>query len=105
MPKMRWQYEDASALSFADAEFDVTIDKGTLDAIEQNRPLLLASVREAHRTLRPGGFFLSVTFNNAAIRLDRQLSEAADWSQCHTHAFERPGRGKDADIVPYFVHA
>lgn len=104
-PKMRWKYENASALSFGDAEFDVTIDKGTLDAIEGNKPLLRAAASEAHRTLRPGGYFLSVTFNSAPLRVDGQLMNAADWKECHSHEFERPAKRRDEEKSVYYVHA
>merc|ERR1712232_421000 len=65
MPRMRWQYANASALAFDSKSFDVTIDKGTFDAIEQNRGLLGQAAKEAHRVLKPGGYFLSVTFNDS----------------------------------------
>merc|ERR1712091_239887 len=68
MPKMKWLYMNASAMTFDTASFDVTVDKGTLDAMEQNKDLVFGAVREAHRTLRPGGLFISVTFNNPTIR-------------------------------------
>jgi len=103
MPNMRWQHMSAAEMSFAEGEFAVTVDKGTLDAIEQNKPLLSGAMREAHRTLRPGGVFLSVTFNSAPLRVEQQLREAADWEVCHTHTFERPkSSGQDR---PYYVHA
>mmetsp|Transcript_47641 Transcript_47641/g.137092 ORF Transcript_47641/g.137092 Transcript_47641/m.137092 type:complete len:378 (+) Transcript_47641:60-1193(+) len=101
-PKMRWVYMNASALTFEDQTFDVIIDKGTLDAIEANRPLLLAAVSETHRALRPGGLLLSITFNNRDNRVEKQLREAA-WAECQTHSFERPSTTKVGGSE-YYLH-
>jgi len=102
MPRMRWVYENASALSFEDGTFDVTIDKGTLDAIEQNKPLLESAVTEAHRTLKPGGFFVSITFNSPAVRVDQQLRQNTAWGACHTHKFDRQTL---KERTTYYLHA
>eukprot|EP00747_Dinoflagellata_sp_TGD_P167081 gnl/TRDRNA2_/TRDRNA2_190913_c0_seq1.p1 gnl/TRDRNA2_/TRDRNA2_190913_c0~~gnl/TRDRNA2_/TRDRNA2_190913_c0_seq1.p1 ORF type:complete len:391 (+),score=91.17 gnl/TRDRNA2_/TRDRNA2_190913_c0_seq1:98-1270(+) len=104
MPRMRWQVEDASAMSFDAASFDVTIDKGTLDAIEQNQPLLHGAIKEAHRTLKPGGAFISVTFNNPTIRVERQMADSgAEWGSCLTHSFNKT-RTSDMAKQVYYVH-
>lgn len=103
MPKMRWQYMNASELTFDDGEFDAIIDKGTFDAIEANVPLTGAAMAEARRVLRPGGFLLSVTFNAPVIRLDKQLSQYAKWAGCASHAFERPSN--TGTTKKFYVHA
>lgn len=106
MPKMQWLYMNASAMTFDTSSFDVTVDKGTLDAMEQNRELVLGAVREAHRTLRSGGLFISVTFNPASVRIDAQLQKDVRWSSCHTHPISKKavpsGTDKNTD---FFVHA
>jgi len=102
-PKMTWKLENVSALSFESGSFDVTLDKGTLDAIEQNQPLLQAAVAEAHRTLRPGGVFLSVTFNAPHVRVDGHLMKAAPWGACHTHEFDR--KFHTGKTSRYYLHA
>lgn len=106
MPKMQWLYMNASAMTFDTGSFDVTVDKGTLDAMEQNRDLVLGAVREAHRTLRSGGLFISVTFNPASVRIDAQLQKDVRWSSCHTHPISKKavpsGTDKNTD---FFVHA
>lgn len=112
-PKMTWFVEDASKLSFSDSAFDVTVDKGTLDAIEQNRPLVEAAVKEAHRTLKPGGIFISVTFNSREIRVGKQLEITDGWEECWTHKFTKPplegseqGRGAaKGERKQYYFHA
>eukprot|EP00928_Gymnodinium_smaydae_P038548 TRINITY_DN26571_c0_g1_i1.p1 TRINITY_DN26571_c0_g1~~TRINITY_DN26571_c0_g1_i1.p1 ORF type:complete len:419 (+),score=104.06 TRINITY_DN26571_c0_g1_i1:38-1258(+) len=103
MPRMSWQYENASALTFGSETFDVTLDKGTFDAIEQNEQLLADAVAEAHRTLRPGGVLLSVSFNGREARVERQLRKDVLWSECYTHPFEKPSR--NGEKSEYFVHA
>jgi len=103
MPKMSWRKMDASAMTFDSETFDVTLDKGTFDAIEQNKPLLLGAVAEAHRTLRPGGMLLSVTFNSPELRVEGQLRQGAAWGECRTHAFQRGGQRQEK--TTYYVHA
>jgi len=104
MPNMRWMAMNVSDLTFADSDFDIVLDKGTLDAIEGSPKLLRAAVFEASRTLRPGGLFLSITFNDADARIGRQLKEAANWQDCSTETFERTSSGT-AGSNRFFVHS
>lgn len=104
MPNMVWQYANASDLPFDTESFDVTLDKGTFDAIEQNVGLLRAAAKEAYRTLRPGGVFLSITFNAAPVRVDNCMREAGDWAECTTHEFVRV-LGSSQKETTYYVHA
>lgn len=50
---------------FADATFDLVFEKSTLDALECNDDkhalLMLSLLKEAHRVLKPGGTFLSIS--------------------------------------------
>lgn len=103
MPRMRWLYMNASSLGFDAASFDVVVDKGTLDAIEGEKDLVLSAIREAHRTLRPGGVLLSITFNQASIRIDNQLQLAIEWASCHTHGIEKTAH--DGQKSSVYVHA
>jgi len=102
MPRMSWQFENASALTFETGTFDATLDKGTFDAIEGNKPLLMSAIKEAHRTLRPGGYLLSVTFNSPEQRVQSQLQQGADWGECTSHSFNRKDHTKQ---TTYYVHA
>merc|ERR1712087_67659 len=100
---MQWIYMNASAMTFDAASFDVVLDKGTLDAMEQNKALVFGAISEANRILRPGGLFISVTFNNAAIRVEGQLQKEVSWSACHTHPIDKLTiEGKE---TKFFVHA
>jgi len=106
MPKMQWLMMDATAMSFDSGNFDVIVDKGTLDAVEANKELVFGAIKESHRTLRSGGLFISVTFNNAAIRIENQLQKEMSWSSCYTHSIAKeliqPGKDKRTQ---FFVHA
>merc|ERR1712032_1169896 len=108
MPHMSWEFANASSLSFDDAAFDVTLDKGTFDALEANMVLLQLAMKEAHRTLRPGGVLLSVTFNDVAKRVEAQLQQAADWGTCRTRVWQKEaqGAGSGEDKTSrYYLHA
>jgi SAM-dependent methyltransferase len=104
MPKMKWQFMSVDDLKFDTGSFDITVDKGTLDAIEQNLPLLQAAIKEAHRTLKSGGVFVSVTFNPVGLRIEKQLQANAEWGECHSQSFEKPVHNRKDDRV-YHVHA
>eukprot|EP00927_Polykrikos_kofoidii_P065669 TRINITY_DN61399_c0_g1_i1.p1 TRINITY_DN61399_c0_g1~~TRINITY_DN61399_c0_g1_i1.p1 ORF type:complete len:400 (+),score=77.22 TRINITY_DN61399_c0_g1_i1:75-1274(+) len=105
MPEMQWVYMNASDLSFESASFDIVLDKGTLDAIEQNEPLLEAAVKEVHRALRPGGLVLSITFSVPATRVEKQLRGPTEWGSCVSQQFERSLGGTKAENSVYYVHA
>jgi len=86
MPKMQWLYMNASAMTFDTGSIDVTVDKGTLDALEENKELVLGAVKESHRTLRSGGVFISITYSAEKLNI---LKKEVKWSSCHTHSIEK----------------
>jgi len=108
MPNMKWLYMNVSQLEFEDASFDIVLDKGTLDAIEQNGELLTQAVKEVNRVLKPDGKFLSTTYNDRSIRLERQLEGAASWGACETQTFQKASHkkvGGSEEDRAYFMHA
>ncbi|KAJ6530078.1 S-adenosyl-L-methionine-dependent methyltransferase [Mycena vulgaris] len=72
-PKMQWLEMDVRDLKFADGEFDVAIDKGTMDAMmtaksdpwnppQQVRKDCNAEVNEVIRTLKKASLFICIAF-------------------------------------------
>ncbi|CAK9046205.1 eEF1A lysine and N-terminal methyltransferase (eEF1A-KNMT) (Methyltransferase-like protein 13) [Includes: eEF1A lysine methyltransferase [Durusdinium trenchii] len=61
MPLMSWRWMNASSMDTEDQSFDVVLEKGTLDSLQDNSELFQAAVRESHRVLRSDGLFISVT--------------------------------------------
>ena len=69
---MIWEVMDCSKLKYEDEFFDVIIDKSTLDcivccpdALEQ----VALTMKECQRTLKTGGFFISISFTPPGHRL------------------------------------
>ncbi len=73
---------DALRLGFADASFDVVVEKGTIDAIACSTPRdenLTALFAEVARVLRPGGLLVSISMRHPRARLP-MFAELADRS-------------------------
>eukprot|EP00932_Pfiesteria_piscicida_P020600 SRR837773.74.p3 GENE.SRR837773.74~~SRR837773.74.p3 ORF type:complete len:171 (-),score=62.08 SRR837773.74:10-471(-) len=61
-PALDFRAVDARALGFANATFDLVVEKGLLDALMLgSRADAVQALLELHRVLRPGGRLLSVT--------------------------------------------
>lgn len=88
-PRMKWIHGNISALSFAADSFDVAIDKATYDALQRNRPLLDASMREVVRVLKPGGIIVSVSAEPGELRCERHLQAVAGCVDCRSYPFVR----------------
>lgn len=81
-PRLIWEEMNCAKMSFEDNFFDLCIDKGTLDAIVCNIDdvnLMKQSLKEIHRTLKPGGRFISITFGSPSRRLHFYTLEKLDW--------------------------
>ena len=105
--KMQWLEMDARKMSFADAEFDIVIDKGTLDAVlteqksvwevepelEQQINLMLS---EISRVLKPNNSkFIYITFGQKHFR--QKLLDKPDFKW--NFDFQQLG-----DTFHYFVY-
>lgn len=61
--KMEWLVMDGCDLKFADASFDVVLDKGTLDAVICGKDLTISNkmLLEAKRVIKPTGKIIVIT--------------------------------------------
>ncbi|PVU95880.1 hypothetical protein BB561_001518 [Smittium simulii] len=76
---MKWQVMDVLDLKYPDNQFDVLIDKGTMDALmcekgdvwdpsDELKATVKKEVDCAERVLKPGGVFLYITFGQPHFR-------------------------------------
>uniref|UniRef100_A0A3B5RCC8 Endothelin converting enzyme 2a n=1 Tax=Xiphophorus maculatus TaxID=8083 RepID=A0A3B5RCC8_XIPMA len=93
-PGMTWHQMDVRQLSFADASFDVILEKATLDAImvEEKSPwevspetssFIHQALIEISRCLKPGGCFVSITFAQPFFRKRLYARTVYNWSVRH----------------------
>ncbi|KAL9237830.1 hypothetical protein vseg_012333 [Gypsophila vaccaria] len=69
-PSMRWRVMDITHLQFADASFDIILDKGGLDALmepEFGSKLGSQYLSEVKRVLKPGGKFVCLTLAESHV--------------------------------------
>jgi len=102
LPGMTWRAMDATALEFADGDFDVAIEKGLFDALfagtgTQVQPVL----NEVQRVLRPGGKLLSISFSEDRMaRLfmpskEESPTEEAATMNCQVEGTLRYAKGRN----------
>ncbi|CAE7459457.1 unnamed protein product [Symbiodinium natans] len=99
MPKMSWKWMNASAMSADSASFDIVLEKGTFDSLQENLGLLEAASAETRRVLRRAGLLISITDAPRDRRLD-QLGRKR-WQDCLTHSGRIPTTTGEKEI---FVH-
>lgn len=71
-PGLRWVCMDALDMTFEDAQFDIVIDKATIDTFvcaENSTALVAAYLAEVTRVLPPCGFFLLISLGEPAERM------------------------------------
>mmetsp|Transcript_16859 Transcript_16859/g.53422 ORF Transcript_16859/g.53422 Transcript_16859/m.53422 type:complete len:186 (-) Transcript_16859:73-630(-) len=91
---------DCRAMPFADGDFAVVVDKGTLDALSSLDDKL-GMLRECRRVRASGGVILSISFGSARrIRLYKEhaAAEGLEW-RMHVLAEGDPARGHPAVFV------
>ncbi|KAM3865946.1 EEF1A lysine methyltransferase 4 [Diretmus argenteus] len=93
-PGMSWHQMDVRQLAFPDASFDVVLEKATLDALMVNEKspwnvsnqtacLIHQTLKEISRVLKPGGRFVSVTFDQPLFRKRLYARCEYNWSVQH----------------------
>ena len=76
-PDMVWEVMDATDMRYKDGEFDVVIDKGTLDALVsgKNWDICKAMLKECMRVTRENGQVIQITYGSPEGR--RKVLEPA----------------------------
>eukprot|EP01119_Soliformovum_irregulare_P005009 TRINITY_DN16308_c0_g1_i1.p1 TRINITY_DN16308_c0_g1~~TRINITY_DN16308_c0_g1_i1.p1 ORF type:complete len:223 (-),score=47.15 TRINITY_DN16308_c0_g1_i1:14-595(-) len=70
---------DVNTMAFADAMFDVVLEKGVIDAFACGEDRFDLGASECCRVLKPGGIFISITWGNPKSRLSLFHLEALPW--------------------------
>jgi len=96
-PPMEWRVMDCRELTYPDADFDVVIDKGTMDALlcgDGSYDNVYRTHCEVQRVLRPGGRCVTVTYGEPKLRLEIFQRRKLHWQVTH-YTLPRPYRGPD----------
>jgi ubiquinone/menaquinone biosynthesis C-methylase UbiE len=98
--QMKWHVMDAKNLQFPDNHFDVVLEKATIDGMlvnekdpwkvsESGRKTVASVMKEAHRVLRPGGSFISISFSPPHLRghllLEPNPGHGCEWRLEQVH--------------------
>ena len=87
-PEMVWEVMDATKMSYKDGQFDIIIDKGTLDALVsgKNYDVCTSMLKECMRVCKENGQVIQITYGSPEGR--RKVFEKAypfnkyDYYQC-----------------------
>ena len=88
---MRWHTMDMMAMTFPDGEFDVVLDKGTMDVImtdnkdpwnptEEVQERGKRVVDNVYRVLKPDGLFIQISFDQPHFRKKFIMPERIQWA-------------------------
>ena len=97
-PRLEWQRMDCTKMNFPNNSFDYVFDKGTIDTLvsydDDETKRVEATVKEVARVLRPGGYFVVVSFGIPETR-KRYFDKVHGFSLEDTIAIEKPeSKGK-----------
>merc|ERR1711904_218156 len=89
---MTWEQMDITRMDkISDATIDIVLDKGTLDALNENDELQGKAMKESFRVLRPGGHLLSLTFVHLRVE---DLRKHASNVECVSEDLKYPALAK-----------
>jgi ubiquinone/menaquinone biosynthesis C-methylase UbiE len=77
---------DVRQLKFPDAHFELLMDKGTLDSVlcgSNSTENAAQMLREAYRVLKPGGFYVLVTYGRPQLRMPYLEQPRFRWDIAH----------------------
>ncbi|KAM7457357.1 hypothetical protein BLSTO_01881 [Blastocystis sp. subtype 1] len=83
---MKWDVMDIHHMTYADASFDVVLDKGTLDAVicgDETTCFPEKVVSEVYRVLKTGGIYMLITFGMPENRLSYFENAQEKWKVTH----------------------
>ena len=89
---MRWHTMDMMAMTFPEGDFDVVLDKGTMDVImtdnkdpwnptEEVKERGRKIIDNVYRVLKPGGQFIQISFDQPHFRKKFILPEHIQWAE------------------------
>ncbi|CAE7197190.1 EEF1AKNMT [Symbiodinium sp. CCMP2592] len=99
LPGMSWKWMNVSAMSADSSSFDIVVEKGTYDSLQENPGLLQAASAETHRVLRDGGLLISITDTPPDRRLEQLRPQR--WQSCVSHSGNIDTTSGQKDL---FVH-
>jgi len=85
-PAIRFEMQDVRSMTYKEGEFDLLVDKGTLDAIlcgndsSKNAALML---EQCCRVLKSGGYFFIFTYGHPQSRLSYLERPKLPWQVQH----------------------
>eukprot|EP01015_Nassula_variabilis_P013057 TRINITY_DN2072_c0_g1_i1.p2 TRINITY_DN2072_c0_g1~~TRINITY_DN2072_c0_g1_i1.p2 ORF type:complete len:179 (-),score=39.02 TRINITY_DN2072_c0_g1_i1:67-603(-) len=85
--KMKYYVMDATKLEFADKEFDVVIDKSTIDSIlcaEDSFLMVARMLNESSRVLKTGGYYFGISYGAPENRIFHYQREHLSFSLEHS---------------------
>ena len=72
LPNLSYEVMDVRSLTYPPSSFDLVVDKSTMDCLYCGvKAEVSIMVREAERVLRPGGYYVVISFGEPEERMDR----------------------------------
>lgn len=105
--EMQWQKMDVRKLEFADATFDVVIDKGTMDSVlcgEGSTKNCNQMCKEMSRVLKPGGTYIVISYGQPDYRLNYFDKPEYNWNILPAQSVPKPTVSVVEEADPANVH-
>merc|ERR1712039_579791 len=99
-PGMSYTQCDARAMELPDQDFNVVLDKATLDSIlcgEGSTHNAQKMLQEVSRVLQPNGKYIAISHGQPSYRLTYLQRPEFDWT-VHTYPVQKPMMGMTASL-------